>query len=98
MAEALATKYAASVDAIQTALTPFFQQLRKEDLICHVDVRTPRGPLQLAGVGSTLPLGPHRLRPIATCKAFSCWTRCMKSAKRAGPAPRPAPRKHEGDC
>ncbi len=57
MAEALATKYAASVDEIHTALNPFFQQLRKEDLICQVDVRTPRGTLQLAGVGSNLPLG-----------------------------------------
>ncbi len=56
VAEALATKYAASVDAIQAGLTPFFEQLRKENLICHVDVRTPRGPLQLAGAGSALPL------------------------------------------
>ena len=72
VAEALATKYAASVDAIQAGLTPFFEQLRKENLICHVDVRTPRGPLQLAGAGSALPLVAPRLRPIATCKAFSC--------------------------
>jgi len=56
VAEALATKYAANVETIQTALTPFFQQLRKEDLICQVDVRSPRGPLQLAGAGSGLPL------------------------------------------
>jgi hypothetical protein len=56
VALALATKYAASVEVIQAALTPFFQQLRKEDLICQVDVRTARGPLQLAGGGSAVPL------------------------------------------
>lgn len=56
VAEALATKYAASPEAIQATLTPFFQQLRKENLICQVDVRSPREPLQLAGAGSGLPL------------------------------------------
>ncbi|MGP0073678.1 MAG: PqqD family protein [Bryobacteraceae bacterium] len=57
VAEALANKYAASVDAIHAALTPFFEQLRKEDLICQVDVRKPRGPLQLPDGPSGLPLG-----------------------------------------
>jgi hypothetical protein len=56
VAVALATKYAAGVEAIHAALTPFFEQLRKEDLICQVDVRTPRGPLRLAGAGSAVPL------------------------------------------
>jgi Coenzyme PQQ synthesis protein D (PqqD) len=56
VAEALATKYAAGVDAIHAVLTPFFEQLRKEDLICQVDVRKPRGSLQLAGAGSNAPL------------------------------------------
>jgi hypothetical protein len=56
VAEALATKYAASVEAIDAALTPFFGQLRKEDLICQVEIRKPRGPLQLAGGGSNVPL------------------------------------------
>jgi hypothetical protein len=56
VAEALATKYAATPEAIHAALTPFFEHLRKEDLICQVDVRKPRGPLQLAGGGSALPL------------------------------------------
>lgn len=56
VAETLATKYAASPEAIQAALTPFFEQLKKENLICQVDVRTPRGPLQLAGAGSAIPL------------------------------------------
>src|ERR1700722_1648762 len=56
VAEGLATKHAASGDEIHAALSPFFQQLRKEDLISQVDGRTPRGSLQLAGGGSNLPL------------------------------------------
>jgi hypothetical protein len=55
IARALATKYAAGVEAIGTALTPFFAQLQKEDLICLVDVRKERGPLQLAGAQSGVP-------------------------------------------
>ena len=57
VAQALTTKYAATVDTIQAALTPFFEQLKKEDLICQVDVRKPRGPLQLADERSGVPLG-----------------------------------------
>lgn len=57
VAEALAGKYAADMEAIRTALTSFFEQLRKEKLICQVDSRKPRGPLQLEGAGSNVPLG-----------------------------------------
>ncbi len=45
VAEALATKYAATPEAIHAALTPFFEQLRKEDLICQVDVQKASRPL-----------------------------------------------------
>jgi hypothetical protein len=49
LSEALASKYAADAAVIYAALSPFFAQLQKEGLICLVDVRKERGPLQLAG-------------------------------------------------
>ncbi len=54
LAEVLATRYAAGVEAIQAALEPFFLQLKKEDLICPVEARTPRGPLELKNTGTSL--------------------------------------------
>src|SRR5580698_5866942 len=47
VAAALATKYAAGGDAVESALCPFFEQLLKEGLIHQVEVRKERGPLHL---------------------------------------------------
>ena len=58
---ALATKYAAASDVINTALTPFFEQLGKEGLIQPVEVRKERGPLQLAIPSSHVAFTPPTL-------------------------------------
>ncbi len=54
LAGALSTKYTASPGEIETALAPFLDQLRDEQLIVSVETRKPRGPLQLAGSESAL--------------------------------------------
>lgn len=58
---ALATKYASGTDVIYTALTPFFEQLRKEGLIHQVEIGKERGPLRLADSRSGVPFSPPTL-------------------------------------
>jgi hypothetical protein len=89
VAEALATKYAASVNDIHAALSPFFQQLRKEDLICQVDVRTPRGPLQLAGGGSDLPLGVPTLEAYRDLQSLFLLDPVHEVGEEGWPGPAP---------
>jgi hypothetical protein len=55
LADQLANKYAASSDVIAAALTPFFDQLRKEDLICEVENGNGAAPLSLASAGPRVP-------------------------------------------
>ena len=61
VAEVLATRYTAPVETIQGALTGFLAQLQKEELICSVDVRKSRPPLQLSGAKMGLPFTPPTL-------------------------------------
>lgn len=61
VAEALSTRYAAHPDVIGTALGPFFDQLRKEDLICPVETRRPRGAVQLKNGAAGLPFSAPTL-------------------------------------
>ena len=55
LAGALANKYAAASAQIETALAPFLEQLREEQLIVPVATRKQRDPLQMAGNESGLP-------------------------------------------
>ncbi len=89
VAEALATKYAASVDEIHTTLSPFFHQLRKEDLICQVDVRTSRDPLQLAGVGSNLPFGVPMLEAYRDLQSLFLLDPVHEVGEEGWPGPAP---------
>ena len=57
----LATRYSAGPDAIHTALTPFFEQLRKEGLIHQVEIRKDRDPLRLDGARSDVAFSPPTL-------------------------------------
>jgi Coenzyme PQQ synthesis protein D (PqqD) len=91
VAETLATKYAASVESIQAALTPFFQQLRKEDLICQVDVRRSRGPLQLAGAGSALPLVAPTLEAYRDLQSLFLLDPVHEVAEEGWPSTAPSP-------
>lgn len=52
---ALAKRYAATEQEIGTALSPFLEQLRDEQLIVPVEASTRREPLQIAGGESGLP-------------------------------------------
>lgn len=54
LADALSSKYAASPGEIETALAPFLEQLRSEQLILPVETRKLRDPLQIAGNTSGL--------------------------------------------
>jgi hypothetical protein len=60
---ALAAKYAAGADIIHSALTPFFEQLRKEGLIQQVEMRQEResGRLALDGALSGVAFTPPTL-------------------------------------
>jgi hypothetical protein len=55
LADALATRYAATSSEILTALAPFLEELQTEQLIAPVETRKPRGPLRVAGDESGLP-------------------------------------------
>lgn len=55
LAEALATRYAATSSEILAALEPFLEQLQKEQLIAPVETRKPRSPLRIPGDEAGLP-------------------------------------------
>jgi hypothetical protein len=55
LAGALAAKYAATPGEIEIALGPFLEQLQTEQLIAPVEIRKPRGPLQMEANGSERP-------------------------------------------
>jgi Coenzyme PQQ synthesis protein D (PqqD) len=61
VAEALSTRYTANLDVISAALEPFFDQLRKEDLICPVETRKPRGAVQVKNGAASLPFSAPTL-------------------------------------
>ena len=61
LAEALQTKYDASLEQISRALVPFLAALEAEKLIAAVEVRRSRDPLRLAATGAKLPFGPPSL-------------------------------------
>ncbi|MBZ5608245.1 MAG: PqqD family peptide modification chaperone [Acidobacteriia bacterium] len=61
LAEALATRYAATSSEILTALAPFLEELQKEQLIVRVETPKPREPLRVAGDESGLPFVPPSL-------------------------------------
>jgi hypothetical protein len=62
LAEALALRYEASAAEIQPALEPFLAELEKEQLVATVEVRKPRGPLQLPAVDKRLPFVPPNIQ------------------------------------
>jgi hypothetical protein len=55
LADCLASRYDATSDQILSALTPFMDQLQKEQLVVPVETRKARGPLKNAGEESGLP-------------------------------------------
>jgi len=55
LADALATKYAATPAQIATTLLSFLEELQKEQLIVPVETRNSRAALRVAGDGSGLP-------------------------------------------
>jgi hypothetical protein len=55
LAEALASKYAATSGEILTALAPFLNDLQNEQLIVALDTREPKSPLRVPGDAHGLP-------------------------------------------
>lgn len=55
LADALASKYAATPSDIADALAPFLEQLQTEQLIATVTSPQPHAPLRVEGNGSLLP-------------------------------------------
>jgi len=55
LAEALATRYAATSSEILAALDPFLEQLQKHELIAPVETRQPRSRLRISGDERGLP-------------------------------------------
>lgn len=55
LADALATRYAATPSQIATALAPFLEQLQEQQLIVPVETPAARGPLRVNGNESGLP-------------------------------------------
>jgi hypothetical protein len=62
LAGVLSNKYAAAPEQIETALAPFLEQLRNEQLIVPVETRKPRDPLRIAGNESGLPFAAPSLQ------------------------------------
>jgi len=62
LAEVLSNKYAATPEQIETALAPFLEQLRNEQLIVPVETRKPRDPLRIAGNERGLPFAAPSLQ------------------------------------
>ena len=62
LAGVLSNKYAATPEQIETALAPFLEQLRDEQLIVSVETRKPRDPLRIAGNESGLPFAAPSLQ------------------------------------
>ena len=62
LAGVLSNKYAATSEQIETALAPFLEQLRNEQLIVPVEKRKPRDPLRVAGNESGLPFAAPSLQ------------------------------------
>ncbi len=55
LAGALAAKYAATPEEIETALAPFLEQLQAEQLIAPVEARKLQRPVRVAGAETGLP-------------------------------------------
>jgi hypothetical protein len=91
VAAALATKYAAGVDVIEAALTPFFAQLRKEDLICQAEVEPSRGPLQLDGGASDLPFASPTLEAYRDLQSLFLLDPVHEVGEEGWPSPAPGP-------
>ena len=89
VAAALATKYAAGCDAIETALTPFFEQLRKEGLIHQVEVRKERGPLQLAGEHNGVAFSPPTLEAYRDLQSLFLLDPVHEVGEEGWPEPKP---------
>jgi len=62
LAGALCNKYAATAAEIESALAPFLEQLRSEQLIVPVETRKPREPLRIAGEESGMPFAAPGLQ------------------------------------
>jgi hypothetical protein len=92
LAEALASKYAADPGTIYASLSPFFGQLQKEGLICLVDVRKERGPLQLAG-GPSAPFEPPTLEAYRDLQSLFLLDPVHEVSEAGWPNPAPAPPK-----
>jgi hypothetical protein len=62
LARVLSDKYAATPEQIESALAPFLEQLRNEELIVSVETRKPRDPLRIAGNETGLPFARPSLQ------------------------------------
>jgi hypothetical protein len=62
LADALSNKYAATAEEIATALAPFLEQLRDEQLIVSVETRKLRDPLRIPGEESGVPFAAPGLQ------------------------------------
>jgi len=89
VAEALATKYAAGEDVIQGALGAFFAQLQKEELICIVEERKPRGPLQLPAGAAALPFTPPTLEAYRDLQSLFLLDPVHEVGEEGWPGPAP---------
>lgn len=86
---ALATKYAAAPEDIGTALTPFFEQLKKEGLIHQVEIRKERGPLQLAGERSGIPFSAPTLEAYRDLQSLFLLDPVHDVGEEGWPEPKP---------
>jgi hypothetical protein len=86
---ALAGKYAANSKAIHSALTPFFEQLRKEGLIHEVATRKERDPLQLAGTSSGVAFLPPTLEAYRDLQSLFLLDPVHDVGEEGWPEPKP---------
>lgn len=91
LAEQLATKYAAPAEVIASALTPFFEQLRKEDLICEVDEGTPHAALHLGEGHAKVPFTPPTLEAYRDLQSLFLLDPVHEVSEEGWPSPAPGP-------
>ena len=89
VAETLSTGYTANLDVIRTALGPFFDQLRKEDLICPVETRKPRGALQLKNGVAGLPFSAPTLEAYRDLQSLFLLDPVHEVGEEGWPTPAP---------
>lgn len=91
IAEALTAKYAASASEILNAITPFLQQLLKEELVSNVQAQKSHGPLKISTNETGFPLTEPCLEAYRDLQSLFLLDPVHEVAEQGWPEPAPHP-------